>query len=62
MTSRASRAAASARRPGRTRTVISASGTQRRIRSTRAVPRKPVAPVMKKRFPGDPARWASRIV
>ena len=44
-------AAASARRPGRTSTVTSAPGTHRRIRSTRAVPKNPVAPVMKKRFP-----------
>src|SRR5215469_13662047 len=51
MTSRARRALASARRPGRMRTVISASGRQRRIRSTSAVPRNPVAPVMKKRLP-----------
>ena len=51
ITSRASLAAASDRRPGRTSTVTSASGTQRTMRSTRAVPRKPVAPVMKKRFP-----------
>jgi hypothetical protein len=31
--------------------VTSASGIERKIRSTSAVPRNPVAPVMKKRFP-----------
>ena len=50
MISLARRAAASVRRPGRTSTVISASGMQRRMRSTRAVPKNPVAPVMKMRF------------
>ena len=35
------------RRPGRMSSTTSQSGTQRRSRSTRAVPRNPVAPVMK---------------
>ncbi len=46
----------SARRPGRTSSTTSLSGTQRRIRSTRAVPRNPVAPVTKKRLPARASR------
>ena len=50
MTSRASRAEASARRPGRTSNVTSASGNSGRcVRQCGA--QEAVAPVMKKRFP-----------
>ena len=50
-TSRASRAAALDRRVGRTNTATSHPGTQRTSRSTRAVPRNPVAPVTRMRLP-----------
>ena len=45
-----------ARRPGRIRSTTWLSGTLRRMRSTRAVPRNPVAPVMKKRLPARASR------
>ena len=45
-----------ARRPGRMRRTTWLSGTLRRMRSTRAVPRNPVAPVMKKRLPARASR------
>ena len=51
--SRRTRSAAPARRPGRTSGSTSQSGTQRRIRSTRAVPRNPVAPVTAIRRPAN---------
>ena len=51
--SRRTRSAAPARRPGRTRGSTSQSGTQRRSRSTRAVPRNPVAPVTAIRRPAS---------
>ena len=42
-------------RPGRTSKASSQSGTHRKRRSTRAVPRKPVAPVMAMRLPARAA-------
>src|SRR5579884_1032162 len=51
MSSRLTRSAAPVRRPDRTTTATSHSGTERRMRSTRAVPRKPVAPVTPTRPP-----------
>ena len=56
-TSRRTRSAAP-RRPGRTSRATSLSGIVRKMRSTRAVPRKPVAPVMAMRRP----RRASRSI
>jgi hypothetical protein len=47
---------------GRIRTVISASGIERRMRSTSAVPKKPVAPVTKKRLPRSSRSMGIRIV
>src|SRR4029077_17521570 len=45
------RSGALVRLPGRTRTARCVSGALRRIRSTSAVPRKPVAPVTAMRLP-----------
>ena len=48
--SRCTRRFTSVRRPGRTSSTNSQSGTERSSRSTSAVPKKPVAPVMAMRF------------
>ena len=51
--SRRTRSAADCRRPGRTSSTTSQSGTDRSRRSTRAVPRNPVAPVTAMRLPAS---------